>query len=225
MNAAGKRLDSPAVPIGAEAAVEARQNRRPSRRQEFEEVALDHLDRVYRMALRFCCNRTEAEDLVQETYLRAFRHFDQFQPGTNCRAWLFAILRNTFLNRVKREGRQVLGRDDAELDQLVGEPLEGMATFPNPEDECFKHVVAKDLIEALDRLPVPFREAVLLADVEGCSYKEIALVCGVPIGTVMSRLFRGRQRLQKTLTTGRERLASGTPRLVLEAPVLPRPGE
>ncbi|HLC20840.1 MAG TPA: sigma-70 family RNA polymerase sigma factor, partial [Candidatus Methylomirabilis sp.] len=101
-------------------------------REEFEEVALVHLDRLYHMALRLCQNRTEAEDLVQETYLRAFRHFDQFDPGTNCRAWLFAILRNTFLNRVKRQGREILEPDEGELERGGAGLSETMAPLPTP---------------------------------------------------------------------------------------------
>lgn len=202
MSPAEGRLSSSPPQGGTGPAFEPRQGGQASRLQEFEEVALAHLDRVYQFAFRLCRKRPEAEDLVQETYLRAFRSFHQFQPGTNCRAWLLAILHNAFVNGVKREWRQVLEPDEEELERLGGEPLEGMATFPNPEEECFKQVVTKDLVEALDRLPVPFREAVLLADLEECSYKEIAQICGVPTGTVMSRLFRGRRRLQKALTAG-----------------------
>jgi len=177
------------------------------RRREFEEVALVHLDRLFRMALRLCRNRAGAEDLVQEAYLRAFRHFDQFDPGTNCRAWLFAILHNTFVNRVKREAREVPELDEADLDRAELEPdPEVMATIANPEEEFFKNVMDAGLVAALERLPVRFREAVLLADVEECSYKEIAQICGVPVGTVMSRLFRGRQFLRRALVAAhRER--------------------
>jgi len=179
-------------------------------REEFEEVALVHLDRLYHMALRLCQNRTEAEDLVQETYLRAFRHFDQFDPGTNCRAWLFAILRNTFLNRVKRQGREILEPDEGELERGGAGLSETMAPLPTPEEELVKHVVDGDLVRALEQLPLRFREVVLLADLEECSYKEIARICGVPTGTVMSRLFRGRGLLRKALVaTFRERTAAG----------------
>ncbi len=179
-------------------------------REEFDEVALVHLDRVYHMALRLCRNRAEAEDLVQETYLRAFRHFDQFDPGTNCRAWLFAILRNTFLNRVKRQGREVLERDEGELERGGAEVPETMATLPTPEEELLKHVVDADLVRAVEQLPLRFREVLLLADLEECSYKEIARICGIPMGTVMSRLHRGRHLLRKALATAfRERRAAG----------------
>jgi RNA polymerase sigma-70 factor, ECF subfamily len=168
-----------------------------TRREEFEDQALVHLERVFHLALRLTRNRTEAEDLAQETYLRAFKHFDQFDPGTNCRAWLFAILRNAFLNRLKRQGREVPGLEEGELDRLESEMTEG--AFGSPEEELLKRVVGAELVAALDRLPLIFREAVLLADVEECSYREISRICGVPMGTVMSRLSRGRRLLRRAL--------------------------
>jgi len=168
-------------------------------RQEFEEVALIHLDRLYRMARRLCGSPDDAEDLVQETYLRAFRHFDQFDPGTNCRAWLFAILHNTFVNRVKRDGRERPELEEGELDRAEVGSSEVMVAIANPEEEFLRAVVEAGLVAGLERLPPRFREVVLLADVEECSYKEISQICGVPVGTVMSRLFRGRQLLRKAL--------------------------
>lgn len=169
------------------------------RRQQFEQLALVHLDDLFRMAVRLHKNRADAEDLVQEAYFRAFKHFDQFEPGTNCRAWLFAILHNTFVNRLKRGRREVLELDGGDPDRHEGESPEVTATIADPEEELFKHVGDADFIRAIERLPIRFREAVLLADVEQCSYKEIAEICGVPVGTVMSRLFRGRQLLRKAL--------------------------
>lgn len=183
----------------------------PSAMSEFEEQALVHLDRVFQFAVRLTRNRTEAEDLVQETYLRAFRHFDQFDPGTNCRAWLFAILHNTFLNQVKRQGRELPGLEEAELERIEADMAGGASVIESPEEELLKRVVDADLIAALDRLPLIFREVVLLADVEECSYKEIAQICGVPMGTVMSRLSRGRRLLRRILEAfARERV--GRPR-------------
>ncbi len=181
-----------------------------SRRQEFEDQALVHLDGVFRLAVRLTRNRTEAEDLVQETYLRAFRHFDQFDPGTNCRAWLFAILRNTFLNQLKRQGHEVLGLDEGDLERREADLLGEGGTIENPEDTLLSRVVDADLVAALDRLPVAFREVVVLADIEECSYKEIAQVCGLPLGTVMSRLSRGRRLLRRGLEVlSRERRGVG----------------
>lgn len=180
---------------------------------EFEGQALVHLDRVFQFAVRLTGNRTEAEDLVQETYLRAFRHFDQFDPGTNCRAWLFAILHNTFVNQVKRQGREVPGLDEGELERLEVEMPDGANAVENPEEQLLKRIVDADLVAVLDGLPVIFREVVLLADVEECSYKEIARICGVPIGTVMSRLSRGRRLIRRTLEAlTRERQKLGSPR-------------
>lgn len=176
---------------------------------EFEAEALVHLDRVFQFAVRLTRNGTEAEDLVQETYLRAFRHFDRFDPGTNCRAWLFAILHNTFLNQVKRQGREVPGLPEVELERLEAETSERVAVIEGPEEELLKRVVDADLVAALEGLPLVFREVVLLADVEECSYKEIAQICGTPIGTVMSRLSRGRRLLRRSLERlGRVRLGS-----------------
>lgn len=174
--------------------------------QEFERVALVHLDRVYHLAVWLCGNRSEAEDLVQETFLRAFRHFDQFDPGTNCRAWLFTIARNTFVNQVKREGRELLQLAEDSMEQREAQPSEVMAAIADPEEEFLKHTMDSDLVAALEGLSLRFREVVLLADVEECSYKEIAKICELPLGTVMSRLYRGRQLLRKALVTaGRER--------------------
>lgn len=186
--------------------------------QQFEQVALVHLDDLFRTAVRLHKNRADAEDLVQETYFRAFKRFDQFEQGTNCRAWLFAILHNTFVNRLKRGRREVLELDGGDPDRHEGEAPEVIATIVGPEEEFFKHVVDADLVRAIERLPVRFREAVLLATVGGCSYKEIAQICGVPVGTVMSRLFRGRQLLRKALVAAyRDRTGRGAARDLRQA--------
>ena len=170
------------------------------RSREFEEVALVHLDTLYRSALRLTHNRAEAEDIVQETCLRAFRNFHRFNPGTNCRAWLLTILRNIFLNRVRRAGREGL-----EEDLPAGESaLEtGPGLIPpstNPEEEFLQTVLHGDVDRALKAVPLVYREAVILADLEGLSYKEVAEVLGCPIGTVMSRLSRGRHLLRQALS-------------------------
>jgi len=170
------------------------------RSREFEEVALVHLDALYRSALRLTHNRSEAEDLVQETCLRAFRGFHRFNPGTNCRAWLFTILRNAFLNRIRRAGRDVLAGESVDLESTT---FSGVAeTLPargHPDEEFFQTVLHGDVDRALKALPLPFREVVILADLEGLAYKEIAQVVGCPIGTVMSRLSRGRGLLRQAL--------------------------
>ncbi len=172
---------------------------RTDRNREFEDVALVHLDTLYRTALRLTHNRADAEDLVQEACLRAFRSFHRFIPGTNCRAWLLTIVRNTFLNRIRDEGRQVLAGRAAGADPALGPAAESAATPENPEEELLQTVLHGDVDRALKALPLPFREAVVLADLEGLTYREVAEVLSCPIGTVMSRLSRGRRLLREAL--------------------------
>ncbi|HLF50071.1 MAG TPA: sigma-70 family RNA polymerase sigma factor, partial [Methylomirabilota bacterium] len=147
-----------------------------------------HLDLLYRAALRLTHNRAEAEDLVQETWLRALRHFDQFDPGSNCRAWLLTILRNAFLNRVRREGREILESDMAATEAGAARIEEASVARSSPEEDFFQTVLHGDVDRALKTLPLPFRLVVTLADLEGLTYKEVAQVLDCPIGTVMSRL-------------------------------------
>ncbi|MDO8479123.1 MAG: sigma-70 family RNA polymerase sigma factor [Candidatus Rokubacteria bacterium] len=168
---------------------------------EFEGVALVHLDLLYRAALRLTHNRAEAEDLVQETWLRALRHFDQFDPGSNCRAWLLTILRNAFLNRVRREGREILESDMAATEAGAARLEEASVARSSPEEDFFQTVLHGDVDRALKTLSLPFRLVVTLADLEGLTYKEVAQVLDCPIGTVMSRLSRARQLLRKELVT------------------------
>ncbi len=170
-----------------------------TRSEEFERVALVHLDALYHLALRLTRNRAEADDIVQEACLRAFRSFHRFNPGTNCRAWLFTILRNVFLNRVRREGRELPEADAPLAGAEVESATMSAPAGRNPEDEFFQTVVHGDVDRALTALPVSFREVVVLADLEGLSYKEIAQVVGCPVGTVMSRLSRARHLLRESL--------------------------
>jgi len=167
-----------------------------TRSREFEEVALVHLDALYRSALRLTQNRSEAEDLVQETCLRAFRSFHRFNPGTNCRAWLFTILRHVFLNRLRHAGHDVLAGESAATSTPIAETVPARG---NPEEEFFQTLLHGDVDRALNALPLAFREAVILADLERLTYKEIAQVLGCPLGTVMSRLSRGRGLLRHAL--------------------------
>jgi RNA polymerase sigma-70 factor, ECF subfamily len=162
-------------------------------------VALVHLDVLYHVALRLTRNRAEAEDVVQEAFLRAFRSFHRFNPGTNCRAWLLTILRNVFLNRVRREGREV-PEGEAPFVEARMDSVTALEPHGNPEEEFFQTVVHGDVDRALKALPVVFREAVVLADLEGLSYREVAEVLGCPVGTVMSRLSRGRHLLRQALS-------------------------
>ena len=166
---------------------------------EFEETALVHLDTLYRSALRLTHNRAEAEDLVQETCLRAFRGFHRFNPGTNCRAWLLTILRNKFLKRLKQGGHEVLDSDLGDRQIGATSITNAGRTRGHPEEELLQTVLHGDVDRALKALPLAHREAVILADLEGLSYKEIAQVVGCPIGTVMSRLSRARALLRLLL--------------------------
>jgi RNA polymerase sigma-70 factor (ECF subfamily) len=167
---------------------------------EFEQVALVHLDALYQTALRLTRTRAEAEDVVQETFLRAFRAFHRFNPGTNCRAWLYTILRNVFLNRRRQEGREVLDPQELALAEAAESATAWGLTGDNPEEEFFQSVLHGDVDRALKAIPLVYREAVILADLEGLSYKEVAGALGCPIGTVMSRLARGREQLRRVLS-------------------------
>jgi RNA polymerase sigma-70 factor (ECF subfamily) len=161
---------------------------------------LSYIDALYGTALRLTRNGADAEDLVQDTYLKAFRSAHQFQPDTNLKAWLFAILHNTFLNTVRRAGREPLV--ESELVERTA-ALESPDT--SPEQLLLRETLDTDLKAALDSLPEAFREAVWLRDVEEFSYAEIAALVGVPMGTVMSRISRGRRLLFDRLS-GSERL-------------------
>jgi RNA polymerase sigma-70 factor (ECF subfamily) len=177
-------------------------------RARFERDVLPLLPSLYGAALRLTRNPQDAEDLVQETYLRAFRGFASFQEGTNLKAWLYRILTNMFINSYRKRQREpqfVEGPDDVDewylFDRLGALSVEGSA-----EDEVLDRMPDEDVKAALESLPENFRLPVLLADVEGFSYKEIAEIMDTPIGTVMSRLHRGRKALERALwDTAKER--------------------
>ncbi|MHB1536015.1 MAG: sigma-70 family RNA polymerase sigma factor [Acidimicrobiales bacterium] len=169
----------------------------------FAEQAMEHMGSLYSAALRMTRNPADAEDLVQETYLKAYRGFGSFQQDTNLKAWLYRILTNTFINtyRAKKRRPEQTELDDVEdlyLYRRLG-GLEAVAAGRSAEEEVLEHFTDGDIKAALEALPEQFRIAVLLADVEGFSYKEIAEILDIPIGTVMSRLHRGRKALQKML--------------------------
>jgi RNA polymerase sigma-70 factor, ECF subfamily len=171
-------------------------------RARFEEEALKHLDALYRTALRMTRNPSDAEDLVQDALVRAYRFYDRFQPGTNFRAWLFKILTNTYINSYRRkQGRpQESSLEDTEefflYNQLSDEAGERITDV---ENTVIDRLGADSIQRAIDQLPPQFRTTVQLSDVEGLSYAEIAEATGVAKGTVMSRLFRGRRLLQRAL--------------------------
>jgi RNA polymerase sigma-70 factor (ECF subfamily) len=169
----------------------------------FSELAMPYMGPLYSAALRMTRNPADAEDLVQETYLRAYRAFDSFQEGTNLKAWLYRILTNTFINQYRAAKRRPEQSDIEDVEDLylyrrLG-GLEAAAAGRSPETEVLEGIPDAEVKEALESLPEQFRMAVLLADVEGFAYKEIADILDIPIGTVMSRLHRGRKQLQKRL--------------------------
>ncbi len=173
----------------------------PKHRSEFESLTLEHMDALYGAALRLTRSAKDAEDLVQDTYLKAFRFFDSFEKGTNIKAWLFKIQTNTFINKYRRKVKEREVADtpveDIVLDRFVS--TEQMRAVQDPEGDFFGKLLSDEVMEALDQVPVDFRMVVILADIQGFSYKEIADIVGCPVGTVMSRLFRGRRILQKQL--------------------------
>ena len=168
----------------------------------FETEALTFLDALYRTALRMTRSEADAEDLVQETYIKAFRAREQFTPGTNLKAWLFRILTNTFINTYRRRQAQPEFTELDDVDEFsLYRRMSDLKTSSNsgdPESQFLNGLVDTEVKDALAELPEKFRSVVLL-DVEGFSYKEIAEMLDIPIGTVMSRLHRGRKFLQKRL--------------------------
>ena len=180
---------------------EASPQRSESGDDAFAQEALTYVDSLYGTALRLTRRTADAEDLVQDTYLKAFRSASQFQRGTNLKAWLFTILHNTFRNMLRHDGRNPVDVDSEYVDQA---PASG-ATEHSPEELLTRATLDADLQAALDALPDAFRQAVWLRDVEELSYAEIAQVLAVPIGTVMSRISRGRRALYDRLQAGRLR--------------------
>lgn len=168
---------------------------------DFESQAMPYLDSLYSTALRMTHRPEDAEDLVQETYLKAYRHYEQFAEGTNFRAWLFRILKNTFINEYRKQQRRPLESDFADVEESAESRLseEAQKRTPTPEERLLQGVLDEDVLHALAELPDDYRMAITLADLEGFSYKEIAETLEIPIGTVMSRLYRGRKRLEEAL--------------------------
>ncbi|OHB39876.1 MAG: hypothetical protein A2Y09_09795 [Planctomycetes bacterium GWA2_39_15] len=175
-------------------------------RKEFEEIAMEHIDSLYSMAIRLVFNKEEAEDLVQETYLKAYRFFNTFQKGTNIKAWLFKILRNTFINKYRKTVNlpsEILYEDVESVNSNLSYKQESDSgeltdTLESKYIEL-GNLMEDDVKQAIDSLSIEYREAILLSDVEGLSYQEIAEIANVPIGTIKSRLNRGRKLLQKKL--------------------------
>jgi RNA polymerase sigma-70 factor (ECF subfamily) len=180
--------------------VQQEQANRSDLESRFEAEALPLLPGMYSTAFRLTRNASDAEDLIQETFLRAFRGFHQFQEGTNLKAWLYRIMMNTFINSYRKRQREPQTVSDEDIaDWYLYSKMAESGLEPSAETEVIESIPDEDVQEALSSLPEQFRVAVLLADVEGFSYKEIAEITGVPIGTVMSRLHRGRKALEKRL--------------------------
>jgi RNA polymerase sigma-70 factor (ECF subfamily) len=168
---------------------------------QFEQAAMPYLDSLYNTAYRMARNAEDAEDLVQETYLKAYRSYAQFTPGTNLKAWLFKILKNTFINEYRKRQAAPLESDFAEIEEVFESQVSPQAAgqMKTPEEEILEGAFDEGVQAALEALPVDYRMAVLLADIEGFSYKEIAEILDIPVGTVMSRLYRGRKLLEAAM--------------------------
>ncbi len=168
---------------------------------DFESAAMPFVNSLYNTAYRMARNSEDAEDLLQETYLKAYKYYDKFQEGTNFKAWLFKILKNTFINSYRKRQQAPPESDFSEIEDSFESLLSEEVTRKSrsPEEEFLANVLDEDIQLALQALSDDFRMVVLLADLEGFSYKEIAEILGVPVGTVMSRLYRGRRLLESAM--------------------------
>ena len=170
-----------------------------TRHLNFEREALPHMDALYNFALRMTNDPDDADDLLQETYMKAYRFFDKFEPGTNCKAWLFRIMKNSFINLYRKSSKEPDKVDYNEVEEFYN-TIRADSGDPNDlQDTMFANLLDDDVSKALDSLPEEFRTVVILCDIEGFTYEEIAEFVECPIGTVRSRLHRGRKMLRVKL--------------------------
>lgn len=181
------------------------------RRKIFEKEVLCHLDRLYGYAMHLCDNSEDAADLVQDTYLNALKSEKQYSLGTNAGAWLFTIMRNTFLNKLRKRGRKPVGMVGEWIEQIAREDISELKKHgPDPGIKCLDNLLKEDIKRAMDNLPGEFKDAVVLCDVQGFSYSDIASILDIPIGTVRSRIHRGRLLLRHILADWKNVAMGGT---------------
>lgn len=169
------------------------------KQKDFEEEIVPHLDAMYNFALRLTSDPSDAEDLVQDTIVKAFRFFSSYEKGTNAKAWLFRILKNSYINNYRKQSKQPNQVDYDEVSEFYETIRADRTDTSDLEDKMFRELVDDDISQALEELPEDFRTVVLLCDVEGFTYEEIANMLDVPIGTIRSRLHRGRNLLKAQL--------------------------
>jgi len=170
-----------------------------AKQHEFEVEALPHADLLYNYALRMTNNAADADDLVQETFLKAFRFWDKYEKGTNIRAWLFRILKNSYINRYRRESKEPDTVDYEEVQNFYNTIRDERSESSDLQESAFGQLLDDDIATAIAKLPEDFRTVVILCDIEGLTYEEIAEFLAVPLGTVRSRLHRGRSLLREEL--------------------------
>jgi RNA polymerase sigma-70 factor (ECF subfamily) len=170
-----------------------------AKQHEFEVEALPHADLLYNYALRMTNNAADADDLVQETFLKAFRFWDKYEKGTNIRAWLFRILKNSYINRYRRESKEPDTVDYEEVQNFYNTIRDERSESSDLQESAFGQLLDDDIATAIAKLPEDFRTVVILCDIEGLTYEEIAEFLAVPLGTVRSRLHRGRSLLREKL--------------------------